>query len=598
MTYKVLSLKWRPQTFDDVIGQDHITKTLKNAFTLDRVAQGYIFTGPRGVGKTTTARIMAMALNADGGPKSNFDNNSADSKEIAEGRSIDVLEIDGASNRGIDEIRNLREQIKFAPMNGQYKVIIIDEVHMLTNQAFNALLRTLEEPPPHGKFIFCTTDIHKVPATIISRCQRFDFNRISVDDIINRIKYILDAENKKYDDESLIVIANKADGSMRDSLSLLDQAISYCGDEIKYEKIIEALGIISDQLFFDFVQSIRNKDHNLVIKTIEEFANYGVSAPEVVSDLGMHIRNLIYTIVAGPKILTNMGQEKKELYAMEAQKWDRRDLLRISQILSDVSSTIRYSAEPYLILEMTALKLLELDSMISIEELLTESPNIPAGGQKKTDDKNKNNSKTIPKPNNAENLGQKTRDLDVLKKEENSGGNNFDKPKEQKGSKEVQLSDEVNDSKKVSFDVLNKSKDKKDEDAPTLNESPKEILTIEEINNQWKSIIDFVHQKKPSLGSVLEGCRPLDINGNILQIQTVGKSEFNLKMLNKGASIIEQIIVDLLSFQPKIKFTTKSLGGKELKKETSNNNQKAKDGSKVEETLDRIVELFDGEILN
>tara|TARA_Y100000817_G_scaffold105448_1_gene82571 strand:- start:5588 stop:7384 length:1797 start_codon:yes stop_codon:yes gene_type:complete len=598
MTYKVLSLKWRPQTFDDVIGQDHITKTLKNAFALDRVAQGYMFAGPRGVGKTTTARIMAMALNADGGPKSNFDNNSADSKEIAEGRSIDVLEIDGASNRGIDEIRNLREQIKFAPMSGQYKVIIIDEVHMLTNQAFNALLRTLEEPPPHGKFIFCTTDIHKVPATIISRCQRFDFNRISVDDIINRIKYILDAENKKYDDESLIVIANKADGSMRDSLSLLDQAISYCGDEIKYEKIIEALGIISDQLFFDFVQSIRNKDHNLVIKTIEEFANYGVSAPEVVSDLGMHIRNLIYTIVAGPKILTNMGQEKKELYAMEAQKWDRRDLLRISQILSDVSSTIRYSAEPYLILEMTALKLLELDSMISIEELLTESPNIPAGGQKKTDDKNKNNSKTIPKPNNAENLGQKTRDLDVLKIEENSGGNNFDKPKERKGSKEVQLSDEVNDSKKASFDVLNKSKDKKDEDEPTLNEPPKEILTIEEINNQWKSIIDFVHQKKPSLGSVLEGCRPLDINGNILQIQTVGKSEFNLKMLNKGASIIEQIIVDLLSFQPKIKFTTESLDGKILKKETSNNNQKAKDGSKVEETLDRIVELFDGEILN
>ena len=598
MTYKVLSLKWRPQTFDDVIGQDHITKTLKNAFALDRVAQGYMFAGPRGVGKTTTARIMAMALNADGGPKSNFDNNSADSKEIAEGRSIDVLEIDGASNRGIDEIRNLREQIKFAPMNGQYKVIIIDEVHMLTNQAFNALLRTLEEPPSHGKFIFCTTDIHKVPATIISRCQRFDFNRISVDDIINRLKYILDAENKKYDDESLTVIANKADGSMRDSLSLLDQAISYCGDEIKYEEIIEALGIIADQLFFDFVQSIRSKDYNLIIKTIEEFANYGVSASEVVSDLGIHIRNLIYAVVVGPKILTNMGQEKKELYAMEAQKWDRRDLLRIGQILSDVSSTIRHSAEPYLLLEMTALKLLELDSMISIEELLAESQNIPGGDLKKTDDKNPNDPQTIHKPNKAENLRQKTQDLDVVKIDSNSESNNIDKLKEKKDSKEVQLSDAVNDSKKVSFEVLNKTKEKKDEDAPTSNASPKEILKIDEINNQWRSIIDFVHQKKPSLGSVLEGCRPLDINGNILQIQTAGKSGFNLKMLNKGASIIEQIIDDLLSFQPKIKFTTESFGGKMLKKETKKNNQKAKDGSKEEETLDRIVELFDGEILN
>jgi DNA polymerase-3 subunit gamma/tau len=195
MSYKVLSLKWRPQTFDDIVGQDHVTKTLINAFKLDRVAQGYMFTGPRGVGKTTTARILSRALNAEGGEKYDFDPTSNLSLEIAEGRALDVLEIDGASNRGIEEIRNLREQIKFAPMVGNYKIIIIDEVHMLTNPAFNALLRTLEEPPAHGKFIFCTTDIHKVPATIISRCQRFDFNRISTDTIISRISFILDEES-------------------------------------------------------------------------------------------------------------------------------------------------------------------------------------------------------------------------------------------------------------------------------------------------------------------------------------------------------------------------------------------------------------------
>ena len=207
MTYRVLSLKWRPQVFSDIAGQDHVTKTLVNAFKKDRVAQGYIFTGPRGVGKTTTARILSMALNAEGGARYDFDPKTTIAMEISQGRALDVLEIDGASNRGIEEIRNLREQIKFAPMVGQYKVIIIDEVHMLTNPAFNALLRTLEEPPAHGKFIFCTTDIHKVPATIISRCQRFDFNRIATDTIISRISFILEKEKIKADEGSLQIIA-------------------------------------------------------------------------------------------------------------------------------------------------------------------------------------------------------------------------------------------------------------------------------------------------------------------------------------------------------------------------------------------------------
>ena len=209
MTYKVLSLKWRPQSFKDIIGQDNVVKTLVNSIKLNRIGQGYIFTGPRGVGKTTTARILAMALNSVDKPSVQFDPNSSVSKEIASGRSLDVVEIDGASNRGIEEIRNLREQIKFAPMESKYKIIIIDEVHMLTNQAFNALLRTLEEPPDHGKFIFATTDIHKVPATIISRCQRFDFNRISINDISKRLNYILKEEKITISSESQYLISKK-----------------------------------------------------------------------------------------------------------------------------------------------------------------------------------------------------------------------------------------------------------------------------------------------------------------------------------------------------------------------------------------------------
>ena len=372
MAYKVLSLKWRPQSFQDVVGQDHVTQTLVNAFKQNRIGQGYIFTGPRGVGKTTTARILSMAMNAEGGPNSDFDPYSEVSKEISGGRSLDVLEIDGASNRGIEEIRNLREQIKFSPMNCTYKVVIIDEVHMLTNQAFNALLRTLEEPPVHGKFIFATTDIHKVPATIISRCQRFDFNRISINIIAERISLIIKSEKIECDSESIYLIAKKADGSMRDALSILDQSISYCGEKITYEKLVEALGIIDQELYFNFTKSVRTKDYSEMMTTLSKFSKYGVPASEVLVGIQEHIRNLIYSGVEKDNGILEMNKDQKKLYVDEYVQWERRDLFRMNQVIIDTSAIIRRSDDPYLLFEMTALKLLELDRSVLIDQLLSE----------------------------------------------------------------------------------------------------------------------------------------------------------------------------------------------------------------------------------
>ena len=258
-------------------------------------------------------------------------------------------------------------------MGGAFKIIIIDEVHMLTNQAFNALLRTLEEPPSHVKFIFATTDIHKVPPTIISRCQRFDFNRISISAISQKVHQILEAEKITSDPESIHAIARKPDGSMRDALSMLDQVISYSGGDIKYELTTKALGLIELDLFFSFTESIYQKDHNTMISLLKRFSDKGVPAKELIIGIEQHIRNIIYASFDSGLDLLEMNKEQKNMYKIESEKWDRRDLYRICQVLIDTLSNIHGSEYPYLILEMTALKLLEMDKSIYIDEILSGS---------------------------------------------------------------------------------------------------------------------------------------------------------------------------------------------------------------------------------
>ncbi len=259
MGYLVIARKWRPKQFEEVVGQEHITLTLQNAIKKDRVASAYLFSGPRGVGKTTTARILAKALNCEKGPTPQPCDSCTPCQEIAEGHSIDVLEIDGASNRGIDEVRSLRESTRYTPSNLRYKIYIIDEVHMLTTEAFNALLKTLEEPPPHVVFIFATTEANKVPATILSRCQRFDFRRIPQEKIVEQLKKICDQETIQIDDQALYLIARKSEGCMRDSQSLLDQVLSFSDHTVSKDDVISLLGIIQHDEFFTISEAIARK---------------------------------------------------------------------------------------------------------------------------------------------------------------------------------------------------------------------------------------------------------------------------------------------------------------------------------------------------
>ncbi|RPH05701.1 MAG: DNA polymerase III subunit gamma/tau [bacterium TMED46] len=592
MAYKVLSLKWRPQSFKDVVGQNHITQTLVNAFEQDRIAQGYIFTGPRGVGKTTTARILAMALNSDDGPNAKFDPLSEISIEIAGGRFMDVIEIDGASNRGIEEIRGLREQIKFAPIRGEYKVIIIDEVHMLTNQAFNALLRTLEEPPPHGKFIFATTDIHKVPATIISRCQRFDFNRISMSVISDRLVHIINSEGITADPESINIIAKKADGSMRDALSLLDQSISFCGNEIKYDQLVKALGLIEQNLYFNFTSAVREKDHGSMIALLSDFAGFGVPAAEVLTGMLDHIRNIIYAGIDDGTSILEMNKENQKRYIDESSKWDRRDLFRVNQVLIDVSSVIRRSEDPYLLLEMSVLKLLEMDRSVLIEQLL--SGEIHIADNLSSD---QNNAQVRSKPFGPDSSNKKL-------KEQHTSNDDLSTQDEQsevpvKENSNIDLDDEAKIDKKLKEENINNDDlSTQDEQSEVPVKENSNIDLVDEVNidiilNEWPNILNNINQKRPTIGAIIEDFVPDSIEKGVLIFKSNTSYRYNENMMSRGVPIIEKEILEKIGKKLKIRFIKDVQGQPE--EDEKNHKQKSDTDPNDEKVYDRVVELFDGE---
>lgn len=372
MNYLVTARKWRPMVFEDVVGQSHIATTLRNAIATNRLSHAYLFSGPRGVGKTTTARILAKAINCVSPKDFNPDNKCEICREITEGRSIDVFEIDGASNRGVDEIRNLRESVRYPPAKGRYKVYIIDEVHMLTKEAFNALLKTLEEPPPHILFIFATTEVHKVPPTIISRCQRFDFRRISTEEITRRLQFIAEQEHISIDDDAFLIIAKKADGSLRDAQSIFDQVVSFGGERIDSHNIIQALNIVDEELYFRVTDLIHTKDTKGGLSLVEEIITRGYDIKEFLSGLSEHLRNLLIVMTMHSTRLVETSAAHKKRYEDEARKFSETDVLRLLKIVSDISASLRWSDQPRFRLEVGLLQMIKLDSSVRIDELLQE----------------------------------------------------------------------------------------------------------------------------------------------------------------------------------------------------------------------------------
>ncbi|MCP2519602.1 DNA polymerase III subunit gamma/tau [Candidatus Aminicenantes bacterium AC-335-B20] len=371
--YLVFARKYRPLTFDQVIGQKAVVQTLKNAIIQNRIGHAYLFSGMRGVGKTTVARILAKALNCENGPTPNPCNKCQFCVSINEDRAVDVLEIDGASNRGIDEVRSLREGIQYRPIQSRYRVIIIDEVHMLTNEAFNALLKTLEEPPHHTIFIFATTEFHKVPATILSRCQHFEFRRISNKDIVDHLKYIAEKEGIKISSASINLIAQKAEGSLRDAESLLDQVVAFSGEEVKDEDVKEILGIMDREILISVVDAIAEGDSRRIFPLIDEIINHGYDLRYFYRELIEFLRNLLLIKTAPEsRELLEIGDEELVNIKKLAEKIGEEDIFRYLSLLQQSDTGLKYSSHPRIFLETVLLRLTHLKKLVPLTDIIEE----------------------------------------------------------------------------------------------------------------------------------------------------------------------------------------------------------------------------------
>lgn len=559
MDYKVISLKYRPQTFDDVVGQDHITKTIKNAIEKDKMGHAYIFSGPRGTGKTTTARILAKRVNCENPQDGNPCNKCSSCKEISEDRSLDIVEIDGASNRGIDDIRSLREQIKYPPTKGKYKVFIIDEFHQITKDAFNALLKTLEEPPSYVLFIFATTELQKVIPTILSRCQRFEFKRISISEIINRLKYICKEEKIIIDDDSLLLIAKKGDGSMRDAQSILEQAAAFSNDKIDYEMIIDILGIIKEEVYFDLLKAVILKDINKLLSLINEMIMNGYDIIELVSEFSNFLRDLyIVKSTNSTELLEATGNVKNNFKEI-SKNIEERKIIQMLSIVTEQMNKIKYSSNPRILIESMFIKLAQLDDIFSISEILDKAENEITPIKKKT--KSISNQKTVNEP-------------------------------KEKYHTRIETKKEVSKSKNYSSRILGEKDDRqknlnlKDETDKSENNVSNSEINLSKINDIWDDIIRSFIKNKPSLSDILGKIDLVKFVNNILILGT--DNTFYLKKVEKNIIPIKKIIDEKLNSNISIRVEKVELSDKKKKQIKS---------KEIPKSVKNVIEAFDGELI-
>ncbi|NQT32269.1 MAG: DNA polymerase III subunit gamma/tau [Candidatus Omnitrophica bacterium] len=563
MSYQVLAQKYRPQTFEDVIGQETVTRTLKNSVLQDRSANAHIFSGPRGVGKTSVARLLSKALNCEKSPKDSPCNQCTSCKEITRGNNIDVLEIDGASNNGVDEIRTLRENVKFSPSKSRFKIYIIDEVHMLSQGAFNALLKTLEEPPAHVRFIFATTEPHKVISTIMSRCQRFEFRRIPPRMIFDRVMDIAKTEKIALDEKAALLIARAADGSMRDGLVILDQAISFSGEKITAGDVIELLGIVHKDEMFDLAEAVITGDAATVARTLDEMISLGKDPVFIANSLIAHYRDIMVIKTTGAPTRDMMfSEDELGRISSQIEKLSMEEVLYILQNLSQCITLMKGAMFARAPLEIALIRLTRRGNMLSLPAVLEKLDNISKDGFPAGDKPTRQSS-----PASIDNGGTKKETSDLP---------------------EVQSSASVH----AETSAEEVSSDGNDENTS-------EILTVEQAGAHWKAILNYVKSKKMSLFTFLNVAKPVEADNRKFIVGFGQDHVFNKEAVEAGDNrkLIEEAVEKVTGHPLRVEFSVLDFLGDGKEEKESAAQRKTKSKEEMKPIVERAMDVFGGHVV-
>ncbi len=563
MAYRVIAREWRPDVFQDVVAQEHIVQTLQNAIRSDRVVQAYLFCGPRGTGKTTMARLLAKAFNCENGPTPEPCGSCGFCTAIADNKSMDVLEIDGASNRGIDEIRQLREEVGFAATRGKRKVYIIDEVHMLTAEAFNALLKTLEEPPPHVVFVLATTEPHRMPETILSRCQRYNFRRISTEAIVGQLRKILDAEEIESEDEALFLLARKADGALRDAENLLDQSIAYADGSVSAGAVRDLLGVIPSDTFFELTQAMLDSDTAAALHKVGLVLDGGGDAGEFTQGLLEHVRHLLVARVSDGLAGDDLSEADKARYRETGARFREEDLLRMLQAVSDLEARLGRVSNPRFWLELTVLKLVKMAPSESVMEVMARLDRLEGLLRK-------GGTSGERKPGPAPPAGASREPAQAV-------------PQRPAGrTSSPDLADEAK--QPVAAPPARPPTAPPGENEP----SPSYDLTFDDVRKKWPDLIEHVRMQKMSLGTFLAEGRPVALKDQMLDLVFMADKTFHAEQVRRNEAYMEEATAEVLgvSLRVRCELDEAEAGGA------------AQDDSEpADERVRMAIEVFDGEVV-